>query len=102
MLHTMVYLRYEAREDGRMGRTVKIAISLPESAFEGAEQARKTTGETRSEFYRRAVQSLLRQEHRQAAVQRYMQAYREQPETPDEVDAAQQAAAAIFALDPWE
>ena len=85
-----------------MGKTVKIAISLPEETLSEVEQERRNRGESRSEFFRQAVQALLRREQRRAAVERYIQGYREQPETQDEVEAAQGSATAALAQEPWE
>ena len=85
-----------------MGKTVKVAISLPEELMAAAERERQGTGESRSEFFRRALQSLLRQAREQVAIERYVQGYRDQPESDEEVLAAQQMAAAALAAEPWE
>ncbi len=85
-----------------MGKAVKIAISLPEQLLEAAESERHVTGETRSEFFRRAVETLLRRERQREAFERYVQAYREEPETEEEVAAIHQLGSGTLAREPWE
>lgn len=82
-----------------MGKTVKIAISLPEELLQAAERESQARGVTRSEFFRQAVEGAL--ERRQDAIERYMRGYHEQPETDDEVVAARQASSAALAMEPW-
>jgi metal-responsive CopG/Arc/MetJ family transcriptional regulator len=86
----------------RVNRTVKVAISLSEELMKAAERERQASGESRSEFFRRAVQGLLRQEQERAAIERYVQGYRDQPESDEEVLVAQQMAAVALAQEPWE
>ena len=85
-----------------MGRSVKIAISLPEDVLAAAESERQARGETRSELFCEAVQLLLRQSRERADIERYVQGYRDAPETAEEIAAAEQAAAILFAQVPWE
>jgi metal-responsive CopG/Arc/MetJ family transcriptional regulator len=85
----------------RMSKAVKIAISLSLELLEAADQKRQDRGETRSEFFRHAVEALLRREQEQDAVQRYLQGYRAQPETAEEVEAMHQASNAVFEQAPW-
>jgi len=85
----------------KMSKAVKIAISLPPELLEAADQKRQDRGETRSEFFRHAVEALLRREQEQEAVQRYLQGYRAQPETEEEVEAMHRASSAVFEQAPW-
>lgn len=85
-----------------MGKTVKVAISLSAELLEAAERQRQASGESRSEFFRRAVQSLLRQDQERSAIERYVQGYRDQPESEEEILAAQQIAATVLAQEPWQ
>ena len=80
----------------------KIAISLPEHMLEQIEAERQTTGETRSEFIRRAVTALLRAEDEQRAIDRYIEGYRKHPETPEEVAAASVLESAVLNEVPWD
>ena len=84
-----------------MSKAVKIAISLPPELLEIVDQKRHDRGETRSVFFRHAVESLLRREQEQEAVQRYIQGYRKQPETDNEVATIHQASSAALGGEPW-
>lgn len=84
-----------------MSKAVKIAISLPPELLAAADQKRQDRGETRSEFFCHAVEALLRQEQEQAAVQRYLQGYLDQPETDEEIEAIHRASSAVFEQAPW-
>jgi metal-responsive CopG/Arc/MetJ family transcriptional regulator len=85
-----------------MPKTAKIAISLPEEVLAAVEQARKDNGESRSEFFRRAAETLLRRQREQKMNELYIRAYQQMPETEEEVEAARRAASNILAKEPWE
>ncbi len=83
----------------------KIAISLPEEVFQRIEAARQVRGESRSEFIRRAVDAFLRRQREREMDEQYVRAYREMPETADEIAGIEGMAAAglaSLAADPWE
>ena len=84
-----------------MSKAVKIAISLPDELLKAAERERRAKGESRSEFFRRALETLLRREREREAGQRYVEGYREQPETEEEVAAVHQASSATLSQEPW-
>lgn len=83
-----------------MSGPVKIAVILPRELLDAAEKERVARGETRNEFFQRALEAVLRQDS--VSVEQYVQRYRAHPETEEEVAAAQQAAATILAREPWE
>lgn len=85
-----------------MTRAVKIAVSLSEELFEAVEKERQAAGETRSAFLARAAAAFLRRRREQEAVEAYLQAYRDQPESEEEIAAVQAASAAVLAQEPWE
>ncbi len=85
-----------------MPDTVKVSVSLPRRLLDAAEQRRAATGESRSEFFRRAVSTLLREERRARAVRRYVDGYVAEPETTYDTEAADAAAAEALAGEPWE
>lgn len=85
-----------------MPKTAKIAISLPKEVLAAVEQARKDNGESRSEFFRRAAETLLRRQREQEMNELYIRAYQQMPETEEEVEAARRAASNILAEEPWE
>ena len=85
-----------------MPKTAKIAISLPEEMLVSVEQERKNSGESRSQFFRRAVEALLRRQQEQKMSEQYIRAYQQIPETEEEIEAARHAASNILAKEPWE
>ncbi len=85
-----------------MSKSAKVAISLPEDILEAAEMQRKARGESRSQFFRRAIERLLKQERESSAVKDYVRGYQEVPESAEEVKAAHQLGSAVLAEEPWE
>lgn len=85
-----------------MPKTAKIAISLPEDVLAAVERERKGSGESRSQFFRRAAEVLLRRQREQEMNDRYVRAYQQTPETEGEVEAARRAASNILSEEPWE
>lgn len=84
-----------------MRRTSKIAVSLPEEMLTAVEKERAESGESRSQFFRRAIEMLLRYRQEKESSQRYLQAYQEMPETKEEVAAARRSASVILGEEPW-
>ncbi|MBM3935417.1 MAG: ribbon-helix-helix protein, CopG family [SAR202 cluster bacterium] len=85
-----------------MAGTAKIAISLPEKTLAAVERRRRTTGESRSQYVRRAVESLTRIEQEREWDEQMAQSYRENPETQEELEALRKSASILFAQYPWE
>jgi len=85
-----------------MTDTKKIAISLSGELFKKVERVRKSTGESRSAFIGRAVESALSGRERRRLVAEYEEGYRRRPETSDEVKAAEASAVKLLAGEPWE
>jgi len=85
-----------------MGKSAKVAISLPEDMLEAVEMKRKTKGESRSKFFRRAIARLLKQERESSDVKDYVHGYQEIPESVAEVEAVHQIGSAVLAKEPWE
>lgn len=85
-----------------MPKTTKIAISLPDEMLTAVEQERRESGESRSEFFRRAVERLLKQNQESSAVKEYIRGYREVPESADEIEAAHRIGGAVLAEEPWK
>ena len=84
-----------------MPKTTKIAISLPSEMLTDVEQERRDSGESRSEFFRRAAQVLLRRRREQDMSERYVRAYQQTPETKGEIEAARRSASAILSEESW-
>lgn len=83
-------------------KIAKIAISLPEAVLEAVEKERLQSGESRSEFFRRAVKILLHREQAREAIEQYIRSYREQPETEEELGWLEEASRGVLAEYPWE
>jgi metal-responsive CopG/Arc/MetJ family transcriptional regulator len=85
-----------------MSKIAKIAISLPEDTLAAVEQEREDSGESRSQFFRRAAEELLRHRREREMSEQYLRAYKQKPETKREIEAARRAARNILAEEPWE
>lgn len=85
-----------------MPKTTKIAISIPEELLTAVEREIKISGESRSQFFRRAVETLFKQRQGQVLKEQYIRGYRQMPETAEEVDAARLAANIILAEEVWK
>ena len=80
----------------------KIAISLPEETLKAVEKERLASGVSRSEFFRRAAKTLLKQKQREERDREYIRAYQEMPETDDEFEGLRSASMAALAELPWD
>lgn len=85
-----------------MGKTAKVAISLPEDVLAAVELERRAKGESRSEFFRRAVEKRLREERESSVIRDYVRGYQDLPESAEEVEAAHRLGSAVLAAEPWE
>jgi metal-responsive CopG/Arc/MetJ family transcriptional regulator len=84
-----------------MNKSTKVAISLPENVLKAIEKERKARGESRSEFFRRAAEKLLKQDQESKAIQQYIQGYCNMPESTDEVEIIHRTGTAILTKEPW-
>ncbi len=84
-----------------MAKSAKVTISLPGDVLEAVETERKAKGESRSQFFRRAIERLLKQERDSSAVKDYVRGYQEVPESAEEVEAAHRLGSAVLAEEPW-
>ena len=82
-----------------MSKTSKIAISLPHEMLTDVEKERRESGESRSEFFRRAAEALLRRRREKDLSEQYLRAYQQTPE--EEIEAARRAAGAILTEESW-
>ena len=85
-----------------MPKVAKVAVSLPEEMLAAVEEERRASGESRSQFFRRALETLLRLQHERQLSERYIRAYEQMPETKEEIEGARRAASDIMAQEPWE
>jgi len=84
-----------------MDKSTKVAISLPERVLQAIEKERKAKGESRSKFFQRAAEKLLKQEQESKAVETYIRGYCSLPESAEEVNAVHRAGTAVLAEEPW-
>ena len=80
----------------------KIAISLPDEFLSEVEAERSAHGESRSQFFRRAAELLIRRERQREAVQQYIRGYQEHPETEEEVAWGEATLGWALTESPWE
>jgi len=85
-----------------MGKTAKVAISLPEHVLAAVEIERQAKGESRSEFFRRAVETRLKQERESSAIRDYVRGYQQYPESAEEIEVAHGLGNAVLATEPWQ
>ena len=84
-----------------MSKGAKVAISLPENVLKAIEKERKARGESRSEFFRRAAEKLLKQARESKAVEDYVRGYRDMPESAEEIGSAHRAGVSALSKEPW-
>ncbi len=85
-----------------MSRVTRIAVSLPRELLRVVEQERRATGESRSEYVRRALIALVDAKKRRGALERYVRGYSAVPETPEEVAAEGGLGEVSLAEEPWK
>ncbi len=85
-----------------MDKSTKVAISLPERVLEAIEKERRVRGESRSEFFRRAAEKLLKEEQESKAIETYIRGYCVMPESADEVEAIHRAGVALLSEETWQ
>lgn len=85
-----------------MPTTAKIAVSLDSELLRRVERLRGRSGESRSALVSRALRRLTQEEEEALRVREYVRAYREHPETPQEVAATRTAAKRSLAIVPWD
>lgn len=80
----------------------KIACSIDSQLLARVERLRESTGESRSAVISRALSKLTADELRKTRVQEYLQAYRDMPETDEEIEEARRSARARLTQLPWQ
>ena len=85
-----------------MASRAKVAITLDAELLRRAERLRRSTGESRSALLNRALQELLRADSHRRRVEEYVRAYRDQPESADDVRAARAVAGRTVRHLDWD
>ncbi|SRR6266540_5810968 len=83
-----------------MANSVKITVSLPADLHRAIERRRRAHKQSRSQFVRDAVLSVLRDESDREAATRYVEGYRQQPEEEPEASATIASAATSWYRSP--
>jgi metal-responsive CopG/Arc/MetJ family transcriptional regulator len=84
-----------------MVKSTKVAISLPEDILKTIEKERKARGESRSAFFRQAIEKYLKQEKESKEVDAYIHGYTAIPESTEEIKVIHQAGVNILAEESW-
>ncbi|MEO7804283.1 MAG: CopG family transcriptional regulator [Actinomycetota bacterium] len=85
-----------------MKKSVKVAISLPDALLKRVDKERISSGASRSEVFRRALEFQYQQEHQAQEIQRYVQGYERMPETESEIEDAAAMSRVALSEEPWE
>ena len=67
-----------------MARVARVSISLPAETLRVADRERRASHESRSEFFRRAIDELIRRDRERKEVERYVAGYVAEPEASDQ------------------
>ncbi len=84
-----------------MPKVAKVSISIPADTLRWADRERRSTGESRSELFRRAVVQLLEGQREQQAVERYVAGYIAKPEVGEEADYVDEISQELLVGEPW-
>jgi hypothetical protein len=84
-----------------MDRSVKFAISIPESEFETLEEYRKKEGVSRSRLVLEALRLWREERERKKMVRLYQEGYRRFPEKVREIGGWEKSSAESFSHGDW-
>ena len=70
--------------------------------FQAIEARRRVSGDTKSEFFRRAVEAYLRRIQEREQDEQYIRGYQEFPETEEDLGGLEPLALEALAQEPWE
>lgn len=85
-----------------MARAKKIAITVDADLLARAERLRQRTDESRSAVFARALRALLDTQERERRIAEYVEGYRRQPETQQEIGWVDAASVAGVEHVPWD
>lgn len=80
----------------------KFAVSMPDSVLAEVEKARKQSGESRSEFLRRAAETVIREDQERDWDRQYIEGYRRMPETEEDHPFLAASLRAVLEDNPWD
>jgi metal-responsive CopG/Arc/MetJ family transcriptional regulator len=79
----------------------RVSISLPSDTLRAADRERRETHESRSEFFRRAVDELIRRRREREEIDRYVAGYIAEPEASEQ-DWVDSAGRDRIEQEPWD
>jgi metal-responsive CopG/Arc/MetJ family transcriptional regulator len=83
-----------------MSRIARVSISLPADTLRAADRERRETHESRSEFFRRAVDELIRRRREREEIDKYVASYVAEPEVTEAwID---RAGRELLEQEPWD
>lgn len=85
-----------------MKRTSRVTVSLPTQLLEAVDRTLLKGEENRSALVRRLLEEALREAKEQEDIDRFIRAYREQPQTEEELGWAEQATLEWWLEHPWK
>jgi metal-responsive CopG/Arc/MetJ family transcriptional regulator len=80
----------------------RVVVSLPSEVLAMLDRERRVSGASRSEFIRSAIEKFMEVGPEQGEPASYIDAYRANPESQDEIDATLAQATRAIAESPWE
>ncbi len=80
---------------------VKVAVSLPKKEFIAQEKARKALGKSRSAVLSQALSLWLKKLEEEKEIQKYIEGYKKQPETKEEIKEITALSKAAFRSEAW-
>lgn len=84
-----------------MGKTVKIAISIPQEEFNELEAQRNKEGISRSRFVLKTLRFWQEEKEKERLVRIYEEGYKRLPENPREIEAWEKVSPGVFSQDEW-
>lgn len=83
-----------------MKRSVKVAISLPRDLLAKVDKERRSSGASRSQVFRQALESQFQRKRQEEEIERYVHGYEKKPESEREIEEALATSLAAFAEEP--
>ena len=96
--HTMVLLRY----GGKVNIWRRLQLAFPMRSTKPWRKSAWPRGESRSAFFRRAVEEHFRRAREREDVEQYLRGYQQYPETQEELALAESTLGYVMAENPWE
>jgi metal-responsive CopG/Arc/MetJ family transcriptional regulator len=84
-----------------MTKVARFTVSVPIALLEALDDKLTAEGESRSAVVRRLLETALREVEEQEDIQRYIDGYKEQPQTEEEFGWSDQVAGERLAELPW-